>query len=98
MTPTVCGDGWQDIASAPRDGTRFDVWVPSESGGYRVTDLWFGHSGKLYGGDPWPADLPRWPTHWMPLPNPPASTLPDAAPDAGSPHSGASGVGQGDAS
>ncbi|RYG88590.1 MAG: hypothetical protein EON59_04075, partial [Alphaproteobacteria bacterium] len=26
------------------------------------------------------------------LPNPPASTLPDAAPDAGSPHSGASGV------
>ncbi len=58
---------WREIATAPRDGTRFDVWLASNDG-YRVTDLWFGGDGKLYGGDPWPADLQAWPTHWMPLP------------------------------
>jgi len=59
---------WQPIKTAPRDGTRFDVWVPSAVGGYRVADLWFNARGYLTRDGVQPRDLARWPTHWMPLP------------------------------
>lgn len=68
--PMTEPQGWQSIESAPRDGTTFDVWVPDEDGGYRVTDLYFSKRGLLLRGGG-PAELPRWPTHWMPLPEPP---------------------------
>ena len=64
--------GWQPISSAPKNGQRFDVWVPSDLGGFRATDLRFNTSGQTL-LDRWgnSANLPRWPTHWMPLPPPP---------------------------
>jgi hypothetical protein len=114
MTPTVCGDGWQPISTAPRDGTTIIItdgnaveagcFAPGVHGDdyawafvddYTGTDLATSGGGV---GVPANAFRTESVTHWQPLPNPPASTLPDAAPDAGSPHSGASGVGQGDAS
>ena len=68
--------GWQDIATAPRDGTEVDVWCPSEwpsnKGGYRVADSWWCRARMrwaTYGdGDIHWAHLP---THWMPPPEPP---------------------------
>lgn len=65
---------WQDIATAPRDGTAIlitrDTRFQSEEGWHVVRwddDWWQVHCGKfdhpLRGPDP---------THWMPLPSPPA--------------------------
>jgi len=63
---------WQPIETAPKDGTKFDAWVPDAFGGHRMTDLSFNARGQLrQNGLLTTADLPRWPTHWMPLPNPP---------------------------
>lgn len=73
---------WQPIETAPKDGTRVDLWT----GGRRVT-------GAFYKDDGWTVWV-RWvrdkrqtsgglptgthrytgvdsPTHWMPLPEPP---------------------------
>lgn len=62
-------EGWQDISSAPKDGTKFDAWVPDAFGGHRMTDLSFNARGQLrQHGLLTPAELPRWPTHWRPLP------------------------------
>lgn len=59
-------DGWRDISTAPRDGTRvllLDKGYVFE--GYRLPDT------KI-----WKRDGAVWsqykPTHWMPLPHPPA--------------------------
>lgn len=66
----VAGDGWQDIATAPKDGTVVDVWsakqgepLPAKLAGYHPY-LWLHH----------PADNPldRDPTHWRPRPIPPS--------------------------
>lgn len=55
------------IETAPRDGTKFDVWVPDSFGGHRMTDLSFNARGQLrQHGLLTLADLPKWPTHWMP--------------------------------
>jgi len=33
---------WQDISTAPRDGTHIDLWMVDESGkGWRVPDAWW---------------------------------------------------------
>ncbi len=66
-------DAWQDISTAPTDGTPVLLWFPRScwrrgSGvekcchdqGMWVTD--FGEEARLYWDDP---------THWMPLPAPP---------------------------
>lgn len=64
---------WQPIETAPKDGTKFDAWVPDAFGGHRMTGLSFNNRGKLrQHGLLTDAELPRWPTHWMPLPAPPA--------------------------
>lgn len=63
--------GWRPIETAPKDGTKFDAWVPDAFGGHRMTDLSFNVRGKLrQDGLLTEAELPRWPTHWRP---PPAS-------------------------
>ncbi len=65
--------GWQPIETAPKDGTKFDAWVPDAFGGYRMAGLSFNTRGKLrQHGLLTEADLPRWPSHWRPLPEPPA--------------------------
>ena len=65
---------WQPIETAPKDGTKFDAWIPDNFGGHRMCDMSFNTRGKLrrYGllSDD---ELPRWPTHWMPLPAPPVT-------------------------
>lgn len=64
--------GWQPIETAPRDGVKFDAWVPDAFGGHRMVNLSFNRKGQLrQHGLITPAELPRWPTHWMPLPTPP---------------------------
>ena len=56
---------WQPIKTAPKDGMTVLLWVPyatpSVSVGYFVYELWFNDGGR-----------PTSPTHWMPLPAPPA--------------------------
>ncbi len=37
---------WQSIETAPRDGTRIDVWIAATS--ERVTDVFWGHSADDY--------------------------------------------------
>lgn len=72
-------DGWQPIATAPRDGTRIDIWDP-DCGGIRVADAYWS-GGQKSGG--WHAPNQDYdgmdglyakdgPTHWRPLPAPPA--------------------------
>jgi hypothetical protein len=74
MTPTVCGDGWI------RKGVRVE-WRGKP--GVVVDDYWR-HRDRfsvLLDGASVPLDFGA---DSLRLPNPPASTLPDAAPDAGS--------------
>lgn len=63
---------WQPIETAPKDGTPFDAWVPDAFGGRRMCGLSFNAKGRLrQHGLLTDTELPRWPTHWMPLPAPP---------------------------
>lgn len=65
----VALQGWQDISTAPHDGTRILLWASA----------WHDPcSGSWYGSD-WRQvyDLPTFahsPTHWMPLPPTPAAS------------------------
>lgn len=79
--------GWQDIATAPKDGTLIDVWrggefprrVPDVSWREPTDSEWWVH-----GGDTIRTPAATWhdmfgpfgkddtPTHWRPLPSPPA--------------------------
>lgn len=69
---------WQDISTAPRDGTPIDLWVPwnpeDVSAGRRFADAyrkageWWA-SGEDYDG--YDARISGQPTHWMPHPSPP---------------------------
>lgn len=63
--------GWQDIATAPRDGTEIlACWdAPTPEFKARGVVMW----DVSYGGT-WitlPGHWPKHPTHWMPLPEPP---------------------------
>lgn len=60
---------WQPIDTAPNDGTHvlvYDGWPIS---------AWWDDEERGYGGQCWrSSSTHEWltPTHWMPLPNPPA--------------------------
>jgi hypothetical protein len=65
---------WQDIATAPRDGTGFlAYWLRKHTDGTRYEAI-CPFAVAYYHGD---ILLPDWlfhddlPTHWMPLPTPP---------------------------
>lgn len=62
---------WQDISSAPKDGTVIDLWRGLNS--FRLTNTYW-RDGKWqwkhYRYDEADDQI----THWMPLPAPPAST------------------------
>ena len=71
--------GWQPIETAPKDGTRVDLWA-AERERYmseRVTDCWFMygqwmHHRTIYDEATVDDLAPLYNvTHWMPLPPPP---------------------------
>lgn len=73
---------WQPIETAPKDGTRIDVWV---RGGYRLPDVawssslsgWGRKERRGRGKNSFTVNIVRTgddTTHWMPLPAPPTSS------------------------
>lgn len=73
---------WKEIKSAPKDGTKIDLWVVFLSGGYRWTDArWLESGAHSCSGPAGWCSSERYPlhafterpsaTHWMPLPSPP---------------------------
>lgn len=65
---------WRPIETAPKDGTRVDLWQQ----GHRVTDAFWDEGEEwwcidsLYSdGEPCPLAVSPEPTHWRPLPAPP---------------------------
>lgn len=73
--------GWQPIETAPRDGTHIDVWyAPKSPTGEplipcRVAYAYFEDGRWWYQNTSNGLGLRLWqePTHWMPLPEPPAA-------------------------
>ncbi len=77
-TPALAQEGWQDISTAPRDGQPILAWDPyylmrcarpDPSSGSWLTDL-------PYGVERGEREMRIEPTHWMPLPAPPAGAAP----------------------
>lgn len=75
--------GWQPIETAPKDGTKVDVWVCpwdafANGNAARITNAWFedGKWKRILSG--WTHDIEDCgePTHWQPLPAPPSRPLP----------------------
>lgn len=67
------GEGWQSIETAPRDGSKFDVWMGRD--GYRICDVywadiqeWWSTDGAYGPEEPTPLAAYPQPTHWRPLP------------------------------
>ena len=65
---------WQPIETAPKDGTKVDMWRVH----YRTPDVfwsngedWWCVDGKFMQSDPVPLGTSPEPTHWQPLPEPP---------------------------
>jgi hypothetical protein len=81
--PSVPGEGhgtgvvgWQPIETAPRDGSGFIVTCPYVQDGVSMM-MWDNKLNSLvslFDGKPWVANFKR-PTHWMPLPPPPAASV-----------------------
>jgi hypothetical protein len=69
---------WQPIETAPKDGAEFQAWVD-----YRGRGIWeprcrYDDNGAFqiwqrvdYDCEGWDTDSYAFPTHWMPLPEPP---------------------------
>jgi hypothetical protein len=68
---------WQDISTAP-EFVVIDIWVDGlDSEGWRVTGEILSKQEPILiktddGGSYWAHENGGWPTHWMPLPAPPA--------------------------
>lgn len=71
---------WQLIETAPRDGALFLAWAPGAHGLKAIYSLCAWHPGAGFC-----IDELREPTHWRPLPDPPARHSATAAPAAPSP-------------
>lgn len=71
---------WQPIETAPKDGTRIDIWAINHSlfnkPGSRIIDAYWGRVSDWMGRerDDWVGAASEHiePTHWRPLPAPPA--------------------------
>ncbi len=74
------GEGWRGIESAPRDGTKIDIWVPKRG---RLADRYWSKPGSITEGGWGHREIRNRrsvgmiehevrPTHWMPLPPPPS--------------------------
>lgn len=64
------GEGWQPIETAPKTNRSILVWCPERRNIFQV--CWGGFDGWLYFG-PFTHSVYENPTHWMPLPAPPAA-------------------------
>lgn len=75
---------WKPIETAPKDGTRILLWFPNDA--VAVSGLWYKYPEEREGPHvfsesffDWSVDndliimddLNKYPTHWMPLPEPP---------------------------
>lgn len=69
---------WQDIESAPKDGTPVFLWW---DGDFAPIARWENNRWMFAMAQSWPSGFPEQithaflghpPTHWMPLPEPPA--------------------------
>jgi hypothetical protein len=69
LSPAPSG-GWNDMSSAPKDGTRFLAYEPR--GEYRHYECWWQDDFANWAGwqDDW--DSEPEPTHWQPLPAAPS--------------------------
>lgn len=80
------GDGWMPIETAPKDGTRVMLWMePMNDARFKPTDgphavfgTWVVWSDAMKregvrDGWSWYGSPLHWPTHWRPLPAPPAA-------------------------
>ncbi len=65
---------WQPISTAPKDGTHILAWRDSGIGMMRWRER-RGDTGGFW--DEWHVKRPSEPTHWMPLPDPPAASVGD---------------------
>ena len=68
---------WRDIESAPKDGTKIVVGIYFDGGKYPEEarwDFWVDSWRKYASGYGEGFGEPYRPTHWMPLPEPPADT------------------------
>jgi hypothetical protein len=75
--PVEMTEGWQDIATAPKDGSVIlAVTIEAQSPGVRVS--WWDEDGWVTVWKPakFVVSGPHrwWPTHWQPMPRPPALT------------------------
>jgi len=66
LAATETPSGWQDISTAPKDGTLMLVWAPGVHGLPSMHALCAYHADAGFC-----IDELRAPTHWMPLPTPP---------------------------
>ena len=72
MSETVDIGGWQDIATAPKDGTDFLVDVPDIVCGVTIAYLQRGKLHLTLNVKPFQPHVTM-PKFWMPLPPPPES-------------------------
>ena len=64
---------WQDISSAPRDGTKFLALMRGGNGDIEIAFHTGGEDGGFWVDSYAPPMINEdWMTHWMPLPKPPA--------------------------
>jgi hypothetical protein len=73
---------WQDISTAPKDGTVIDVWVNDPDGPHRQTNVFWNDGYWVLRRNRWSSveaffdekGVPKIKiTHWMPLPPPPVT-------------------------
>lgn len=67
---------WQPIETALKDDTKILVWCDI---GHQIA-TW--SEGEWFNGDVNLRSFDAMPTHWMPLPDPPALSRPNAAEEA----------------
>ena len=74
---------WQPIETAPKDGTKIDLWAKAWLPAFdrfefmRFADCWWWNGDSMSNSDAKWMELHRdWhATHWMPLPSPPRAAL-----------------------
>jgi hypothetical protein len=69
-TLRALGDGWEEISTAPKDGTRMVIYIPGLGEWPAIVDISHWHTPPKARGYWWNFAYLK-PTHWQPLPLPP---------------------------